>query len=253
MKRLLISFFFVLSFTLAQGSVGAAPSFEYRYLIDMPSAGILEKGAAAVALDLLPGGVVIGKLEVGAFSNFSFGISYGAGNLIGTGNPRWYKLPGINARIRLINESESTPAITLGFDSQGKGEYDESTERFEIKSPGFFCAVSKNFEMFGFLGLHAGINYSLEREDGDKDANLWVGVEKTIGASISAFAEYNFAINDNGIRSWGDGKGYLNLGVKWAVANGFTIGMDLRNMLHNRKLNSFYADRAFFIEYINKF
>ncbi|RJP58627.1 MAG: hypothetical protein QY331_05055 [Melioribacteraceae bacterium] len=241
----------LLSLTIfAQGTAGTDAKYEYRSLIDLPSAGILEKGFVGVSADVLPFGVLIAKIEVGVFDNFSFGISYGGGNIIGSGKVDWYKLPGINVRARLVDETESIPAFTLGFDSQGKGFYDEDINRFEIKSPGFYVAASKNFEFLGYLSLHAIVNYSLERDDDDKDLNLGIGFEKTIGGKVSLVGEYNFAINDNTIKAYGDGNGYMNFGIRWSVGEGFTVGLDLRDMLDNKKINSNKADRAIFVEFI---
>ena len=234
----------------AQGSAGTTSKYEYRSLIDMPSAGILEKGFVGVSMDVMPEGVLISKIEVGVFTNFSFGISYGAGNLIGTGDPEWYEWPGINVRLRLIDETESNPALTIGFDSQGKGTYNKKLDRYQIKSPGVFVVASKNFDFLGFLSVHGGINYSLEKNDNDKDANIWLGLEKTIGGKVSLMAEYNFGINDNAVKSFSDGRGYLNMGIRWAVGEGFTIGMDLRNLVDNNKFTSKIADRALYVEYI---
>lgn len=234
----------------AQGTSGSDAKFEYRSLVDMPTAGVLEKGYVGVTMDVLPLGVVISKIEVGVFDNFSFGISYGGSNIIGTGKVEWYELPGVNARFRLIDESESTPAITLGFDSQGKGNYFEDLKRYEIKSPGFFAAFAKNFELLGYISLHGVLSYSLERDDEDTDFNLIVGVEKTIGSKVSLVAEYDFANNDNTGNSLGKGDGYFNMGIRWSVSEGFTIGVDLRDMMANKKLTSNKSDRAIFVEYV---
>ncbi len=253
MKKLSFTFLLVLIsafVTFAQGSAGTGAKFEYRSLIDLPTAGILEKGFVGTTLDILPGGAVVSKLEVGAFKDFSFGISFGGMNVIGTGAIKWYKLPGVNIRARILNETVSVPALTLGFDSQGKGEYFDQLKRYEIKSPGFFLAASKNFEMFGYLSIHGIINYSLERNDGDKDLNLGVGIEKTLGSRISLIAEYNFAINDNSGNAIGEGNGYLNFGFRWSVGKGFTVGANLRNILDNRKINSAKGDRGIFVEYV---
>lgn len=253
MKTLLRAVLVLLVFSIvakAQGTSGEDAKFEYRSLIDMPTAGILEKGFVGVSVDVLPLGVVISKIEVGVFENFSFGISYGGSNVIGTGTVDWYRLPGVNARVRLLNETESQPALVLGFDSQGKGTYFKNLDRYEIKSPGFFAAVSKNFEFLGYLSLHGTINYTLEREDGDKDLNFGFGLEKTIGSAVSLVAEYDFATNDNTANAIGDGNGYLNMGVRWSVGEGFTIGLDLRDLLDNKKFTSNKADRAIFVEFI---
>lgn len=252
MKKLstLVIFFTLISFSFAQGTAGTDAKYEYRSLIDIPTAGILEKGFVGVSADVLPFGVVISKIEVGVFDNFSFGISYGGSNIIGTGRVDWYELPGVNVRARLVDETESMPAFTIGFDSQGKGLYDEELNRFEIKSPGFYVAAAKNFEFLGYLSLHGVVNYSLERDDDDKDLNLGVGFEKTLGGKVSLVGEYNFAINDNTIKAYGDGNGYMNFGVRWSVGEGFTIGLDLRDLLDNKKISSNKADRALFVEFI---
>ncbi len=254
--KLLSAIIIVVNCSFSQGTAGTNAKYEYRSLIDMPTAGILEKGHVGVGMDVLPNGVLISKIEVGVFDNFSFGISYGGTNMIGSGKIHMYKAPGVNARLRILSETEGVPAITLGFDSQGKGTYFDELNRYEIKSPGLFAAFAKNFEFLGYISLHGAFTYSLEREDGDKDINIVIGFEKTIGGSVSFLAEYDFANNDNTGNSLGDGTGYLNMGLRWSVGDGFTIGMDLRNVVDNKKLkdelrDAYRAgDRAIFVEYI---
>lgn len=248
--NLFLMVFIIHNISYSQGTAGEKAKFEYRTLIDMPTAGVLEKGFVSATTDVLPDGVVIGKLEVGAFDNVSFGISYGGANLIGEGKIDWYKLPGINLRFRLFNEAMAFPAIALGFDSQGKGVYHDSSGRYDIKSPGFYAAASKNFAFFGYLGLHATASYSLESKDGDNFIDFYIGAEKTLGSTVSFIAEYNFAFNDNGTKYFGSDRGYLNAGIRWSPGTGFTIEFDLRDLLDNKKLNPTTADRALKIEYI---
>lgn len=245
-----LTFLLICGVINAQGSAGESAKYEYRFLIDMPTAGILEKGNVGITTDILPLGVLITRLEVGVFNNISFGISYGGSNIIGTGNPKWYKWPGINFRARIINETTLMPAITLGFDSQGKGEYFDEFGRYTIKSPGFFAAGSKNFELMGYLSFHGTINYSLEHKDGDGFINLVGGVEKTLGPTFSILAEYDFGFNDNSSEVFGKGTGYLNTAVKWSVGNGFTVGLELRDILQNKKWAPHAADRAITMEFI---
>jgi len=251
-KILLLGLIIIVSqiICFAQGTAGENAKFEYRTLIDMPTAGILEKGYVGSTTDVLPNGVVIEKLEVGAFDNVSFGISYGGSNLIGEGEINWYKLPGVNIRFRLFNEAITFPAISVGFDSQGKGIYHDSSDRYDIKSPGFYAAASKNFAFLGYLSLHATASYSLESKDGDNFIDLYFGVEKTLGSSLSLVAEYNFAFNDNQTKYFGSDNGYLNAGIRWSLGTGFTLEFDLRDLLDNKKLNPSIADRALKIEYI---
>ena len=252
MKKIaaLLCFLGISTVIFSQGTGGTNAKYEYRSLIDLPTAGILQKGFSGVTLDVMPDGVVISKIEVGVFDGFSFGISYGGSNIIGTGQIDWYKLPGVNVRGRVIDESQTLPAITVGFDSQGKGFYDRALDRYQIKSPGFFAAASKNFEFLGYLSMHGVVNYSLERDDADKDLDLGVGFEKTVGGRVSIIGEYDFAINDNTGNSLGKGNGYLNMGVRWSVGDGLTLGLNLRDLLENKKFVSNKADRGIFVEYV---
>ncbi|GAB6282536.1 MAG: hypothetical protein STSR0008_12820 [Ignavibacterium sp.] len=253
MKKIIFTLMIsILSGTLlfAQGTSGEEAKYEYRYLIDMPTTGILEKGIVGVTNDVLPNGVVVSRLEVGVFDGVSFGISYGGSNIIGSGSVDWYKYPGVNLRIRILTETLSFPNLTLGFDSQGKGEYFDDDDRFAVKSPGFFGSLSKNFKLLGYLSLHGTLNYSLESDDGDNFPNVMIGAEKTIGKQISAIIEYDFAFNDDKNEKYGKGNGYLNLGFRWSVGEGFTVGLDLRDMLNNKKWSPGSADRAIRLEYI---
>ncbi|MGE5399939.1 MAG: hypothetical protein ACM3S2_06030 [Ignavibacteriales bacterium] len=252
---LLVCLFLLPISLFSQNTAGTEASDEPEFLIDMPTAGILGKGNVGTNFYLMPTGVLISRLEVGVFDNFSFGISYGASNFIGSGSPLWFKLPGVSVKIKIIDESEGLPSVALGFDSQGKGDFiktldNREVNRFKIKSPGFYGAVSKNFQFLGYLGLHGTVNYSLEGEDGDKDLNLTVGIEKTIGNRLSVVTEYDFAINDNTGSAFGGGNGYLNAGLRWAMGDGFTVGFDLRDLLNNKKLNPGTADRALKVEFI---
>lgn len=265
LKRFFLIILILSPVLFAQGTAGSGAKLESQYLIDMPTAGVLKKGNVGTSFYLMPEGVFIAQLDVGVFDNFSFGISYGASNFIGVGTPSWYKLPGVNIKVKVLEETETMPAISIGFDSQGKGQFftnysdfnksdtntaDFEINRFKIKSPGFFIAGSKNFQFLGYLSLHGCVNYSLERDDMDKDLNLRIGAEKTLGSKLSIIAEYDFAVNDNIQTSMGDGTGYLNAGIRWSIGEGFTIGFDLRDLLSNKKLNTGAADRAVKVEFI---
>jgi len=234
---------------LAQGTAGDQAKFEYRYLIDQPTAGILEKGVVGVTTEILPFGVLIAAIEAGVFENVSIGISYGGTNLIGSGNVDWYKLPGVAIRARIFNETTLLPAIAIGFDSQGKGIYFDDDKRYSIKSPGFFGAVSKNFDFLGYLCLHGTASYSLEGTEGDSFIDLRAGLEKTLGSSFSFLMEYDFAFNDNNSTYGGD-KGYLNTGFRWSPGTGFTLGLDFRDLFSNNLLTPNAGDRSLKIEYL---
>ncbi len=217
-----------------EGSAGAKANVEPRFLIDTPTAGILHRGDFALDIDFFgDGGMTVG-LATGVINRFSIGISYGGSRLVGSDKAEFNEIPGINVRYRLWDETLLMPALVIGFDSQGREGYLDSLDRYTIKSPGFFAAASKNYEIFGNLSVHGGVNYSLERGDDDKDLNFFGGIEKSVGRDISLIAEYDFGFNDSNRRAVGRGRGYLNAGVRWSVGGGFTIGVDFKNLIKNR-------------------
>lgn len=218
----------------AQGSAGSDGKIEPRFLVDIPTAGLLERGSFAFDANFFQRGGVLVGLTAGVLDRLNFGISYGGSAIIGSEKPEWNKYPGVNIKFRLFDESDLIPAIAIGFDSQGKEEYLNSNDRYTIKSPGFFASASKNYAILGYLSLHGGINYTLERADGDKDMNAFLGVEKTIGTDISVMLEHDFGFNDSNREALGRGRGYLNFGVRWSLGSGFTFGVDLKDIIKNQ-------------------
>lgn len=234
----------------AQSYAGDRAAIEPVYLVDKPTAGLLKRGSYEVSSGFFQqGGVLIG-ISVGVFDQFSFGISYGGTDIIGPNKIKMNPLPGVNAKLRLVNESTLMPAVALGFDSQGKEPYLEADtlKRYTIKSPGAFLAASKNYSILGNLSLHGGLNLSMERDDGDRDMDMYVGMEKSIGPDISIMAEYDFGLNDNNGRV-GKGTGYLNLGFRWSWGKGVTVGFNLKNVTRNQD-NVNIGNRTLQVDYI---
>ncbi len=239
------------AFSSVFAQAGDQASASYRFLIDMPSTGVVPKGYVTVGNELLPGGVLLSRLDVGVFDGVSFGVSYGGLNVIGAGDVEWYKYPGVNLRVNLFKEGLSMPALTIGFDSQGKGRFFRGDDRYEIKSPGFFGSVSKNYGFLGYMSLHGTINYSIEQKEGDNFVNAMIGFEKTIGPKVSLMCDYNFGFNDN-TAAYGRGNGYLNVGLRWSVTPELTLGFDFRDLLNNKKWSPSTADRALRIDFMQK-
>ncbi|MGB2869075.1 MAG: hypothetical protein WBD36_11535 [Bacteroidota bacterium] len=246
--------FGILSATVAraQSYVGEGATVEPTMIIDKPSAGLLKRGAYLVSSDFFQEGGVLVGVSVGLFDQFSFGISYGGTNIIGHQKITMNPFPGVNAKLRLLNESSTMPALALGFDSQGKESYlpADTLKRYTIKSPGAYVAASKNYLFLGNLSFHGGLNLSMERQDGDKDLNFYAGIEKSIGKDISILAEYDFATNDNLVV--GEGKGYLNFAFRWSWGKGLIVGFDLKNVVKNQQ-NVSIGNRTLQIDYIGSF
>jgi len=236
----------------AQSYAGDAAIVEPTMIVDKPTAGMLKRGSYAVRSNFFERGGVLVGISVGVFDGFSFGISYGGTSIIGYDKIEMNPLPGVNAKLRLVDEGVMMPALAFGFDSQGKGPYVDSTSRYTIKSPGFYLAGSKNYSFLGNLSVHGGLNLSMERGDGDKDLNFYVGAEKSIGKDISIYGEYDFANNDNNSSALGKGKGYLNLAFRWSWGKGLVVGFDLKNVFKNQE-HIVIGDRTLQLDFVGSF
>ncbi len=236
----------------AQGSAGGRASIQPRHIVDMPTAGLLPRGSFSVDMDFFQQGGLMVRMNAGIMHILSFGISYGANNVVGSEKVTTNSLPGVNVRIRIIDETTITPAFLIGFDSQGKEPYIKSLERYTIKSPGFYVAASKNYIFLGHLSVHGGVNYSLEKNDGSDGLNVYIGADKSLGSDISLLVEYNLGLNDNGNEAIGRGRGYLNTGLRWSFGKGFTLGFDLKDVIKNQRRVSI-GNRTINIEFVSYF
>jgi hypothetical protein len=254
---LIISAFIVLSCAtplLGQSNTGTAATIEPTMIIDRPTAGMLHRGNYYVYSNFFEEGGVLFGVSVGLLDRFNFGISYGGTNILGKQKPEMNPYPGVNIRLRILEESSATPAVAVGFDWQGRGPYDDGLKRYLVKSPGFYAVASQNYAVGGNLSLHGGINLSTERGDGDKDLDAFVGAEKSLGKDMSILAEYDFGLNDNSADAFGRdrGRGYLNVGFRWSWGKGLVLGLDTKDILKNQG-DITLGNRTIQIEYVGSF
>ena len=254
-RQLLLLLAFLSCSTLplqAQGSAGSSGKLEPRFLVDMPTAGMVDKGSYAADIDFYGGGGVLLAFSVGILDRLTAGLSYGGSKLIGGGTPEMNDAPGVSVKVRLLEEGMFLPALAIGFDTQGHDGYIKSLDRYVIKSPGFLAVVSKNYAVLGFLSLHGGVNYALERADGDRNVNAYVGAEKTVGPFVSVLLEYNAGLNDDSGNAVGKGRGYVNAAARISLGGGFTLGVNFKDLTKNGS-DVEVADRTVHIEYSRPF
>lgn len=232
----------------AQGSAGSEAKFEPRALVDVPTAGMLRSGMKSFEVDFFHDDGVQGGFFYGITDRLMIGFSYGGIRMIGATSPDWNEVPGVILKLRILEESDAFPALVLGFDSQGKDGYIDEMDRFRIKSSGLYVVFSKNYEASGYFGFHGGVNYSFERSDGDRDPNIFFGIDKSLGSFLSLEAEYNAAWNDDAPGTLGRGRGYLNAGIAASPGGGITISFQFKDLLDNQPHPGF-ANRTLSIEY----
>ncbi len=234
-KSMLLFLLLLPVLSLAQG-VDVPP----RHIIDYPTAGLLRRGGFDVQARFYGQSGLYLATNVGISPRFMFGMSFGGTEVLGDQEPNWNKQPGVLVRYQIIGESAGLPAVTLGFESQGYGAFIDSTNRFVNKSPGFYAVASKSYNWISLLSrfdFHGGINYSLEKGDGDEDINFFLGSTVSINEDVDLMFEYDLAFNDSpeANRTVGDGKGWFNSGIRFNVANIVYLEFFLKNLFDNNR------------------
>ena len=228
-------------------------------LITLPTAGTLQRGSFALEMRIQKFGGLTSSISVGLTDRFQLGISYGSANLIGDDSLIWYPKPETNLKYLLIDESETSPGISLGIDTQGLGKFNsgDSLLRYDTKALGLFAVASKNWVTpLGNLGWHFGSNYNfVETNDNDKDVNFFMGFDMEFNPELSILLEYNAALNENNMTSKNiaiSRGGYLNAGVRWTFVERLHIEMDFNNLMFDKKKVD-YFNREIKITYIEYF
>jgi len=231
-------------------------------LVSIPTAGTMPKGTFTLETLLQKNGGIQPKLAVGLTNHFTIGISYGVQKFIGNSESRLNKhTPEVQLKYRVFSENTSWPALVLGLDTQGRGEYhDEETlsdaddgilrddpeeimiNRYDQKAWGVYLVASKNWNVLGNLGVHIGIcKNNWENKDEDDEINLFFGFDKELNRSFSLLLEYDAALNDNEERydfdeiTFGKDKGYLNAGLRWSIAKNLMIELNVNNIMKNNE------------------
>ncbi len=230
---------------LAQGNVP-------RWLVDGPTAGMLPAGRLSADLRLYGDSGILSQIEVGVHNRVSIGVSFGGQHLVGSREAAWNPRVEVAGRVRVIEEELKIPAVAVGYHSQGYGEYDEGLKRYAVKSKGFYGVASKNYGMpLGDMGVHAGLNRSLEDGDGDGDFSGFLGADVEVKRAFALLVEYDFAINDNEDNSLGSGRGRLNLGGRWMPSDRLNLEVDVKNLFRDGK-RSKSIDRQVRLVYYTK-
>jgi hypothetical protein len=246
----LILFIFSFTSVYSQGSSGSKARYESRYIVDMPTAGVIPKGTYSVYSNIFENGGIMAEINAAPFSMFNMGISFGGNNIIGSGDVTWQNLPGVLLRLRILDESIAFPAVLIGFNSQGRGSY--LSKRFHTLSPGLYLAMSKNYSWkLGTVAFHGGINYSFEPIPENRGTNFYFGLEHSIGKDASLNFEYNANLDEKD-NTYMKQRGLLNASFRFSIISNLTIELQARDLL-SHYINSNGFVRTIGIEYIGAF
>lgn len=208
-----------------------------RRLVDAPTAGTLRKGTFDTELRAYPNGGILGILQIGLSDQWMVGLGYGGTDIISSTDPEWNPRINFITKLQLVGETESMPAFAVGFEEQGYGAWVDSLDRYQNKSKGLFVVASKGYKGRGVISsIHGGANYSTNADDDDRDINFFFGADMRFDNNFGFVAEYDMALNDDKRPlALGEGKGYLNFGVRWTVLNRIFMEVNLKDVLSNRR------------------
>ena len=241
------------SVSVAKTSEISMDSYQPRYIVDMPTAGMLENLQYSVNALLVSNGGALLDVTVGIFKIVNFSLSYGGTGIIGYETMNTQKYPGFHIKGRILEEKENVPAIALGFNSQGKGTYSKASDRYEQLAPDFYVVASKNFKWaVGSLALTGGVNYSMLVPD-DKGINIFAGIEQSILDICGIAFELNPNLNDKNKAIWKDGKNslMLNAALKFTPLKDIIIEIQFKDMLRNSE-RSKEIGRYFGVTFVSK-
>ncbi|MBD3383847.1 hypothetical protein GF407_02870 [candidate division KSB1 bacterium] len=223
-------------------------------LIDIPTASLVNSGDFIAGLRFYENGSLLGRLSVGLSRKMMFGVSFSGERIIGGDAVDWNDTPGVQIAYRIVDESLMFPALTLGLDTQGYGKYWQQNDyrdmgiigesetvdpnqymvdRYAIKPRGFYLVGSKGYQSFRNVDLHAGVSYSTDTNDPDKDPTIFMGIDIELSREVALIYEYDFGLNDDTIHYANNGNGYMNIGVRLAFPQSITVEFDLKNLLAN--------------------
>ena len=277
MRRLIVKKFLLLLLILCTlGWDQVEQPYPPLNLVSIPTAGTLPRGSFTLESLIIKNGGVVPKLSVGFTDNFTFGVSYGVQHLIGDTKPSINKTtPEVQIKYRVFDESEKMPALVYGLDTQGRGEFhkqdsifsisgksdsirtfNRTFSRYDQKAWGMYIVFSKNWNLLGNLGMHAGISKSFsENDDGDNDLNVFFGFDKEVNRSFSFLVEYDAALNDDNHTlndiTFGKGRGYLNAGIRWAISLNLMLEINFNDI--NQNTEAEYTNREIKIIYSESF
>jgi len=252
-------------------------------LIDCPTADVLIKRNFRIITRVFHRGGLLLQGQLGLFERFSLGISCGGTDVISDTDPLWNPRMEFMVRYRLIDEDIIIPAVALGFESQGHGNFSGLHNRYDSKSKGLYAVATKGFARLMGLRAHFGINYNnYEGDNGEnsndsddstsenaakpsylrngnhedetnddlQSLNAFAAVDFAFNPQVMGIIEYDVANNDNRRDDlYGDGGGYLNAGVRWRISREFLCDFGFRDLLGTAGKNSRYLS----LSYENKF
>ncbi len=215
------------------------------WMITTPSTKVLHEGQSISEFRFLSEGSMLYMLQFGLIHRLSIGFSYGGRHYLSNRSIVWNSSPGIIFKYSLCCETPTNPAVLLGINTQGWGEYktNPATDegRYFIKGLGLYAAAGKMMywkPCIGRFAISGGINYNpLENAD-DGNIDLFFGFYKPLWRGWYFATDYLMGINDNYRNAYGGNNGYFNMMFGTYLSDTWALEFGALDLLVNHKTSS---------------
>jgi hypothetical protein len=242
-----------LALTIAAGPAAGQPPADIT-IIDSPTPAVLPHGGYLFFGSIGPESSMLFAVKVGFFDRVMLGASFGMQRFLGRGDISVNDKLGLEARVRVIDESDAAPALALGVDTQGQDAFIESADRYERKSKGIYAVIGKNYHLIGDFTLDAGINYSLENRD-EGGVDVFGGFAMGLVKGFSLLLDYDPSLNDNDAKvptHLTRGRGYLDAGARIDYGDNLRFKILFKDLFGNFRPET-GVSRSIEVFYINSF
>ncbi|MDA3793345.1 MAG: hypothetical protein PF545_06835 [Elusimicrobia bacterium] len=207
MKKFIVIFYIVTALTGLISSPALSLEGDVE-IIDTPTAESVGFGSYDLSFRLYDRGSIMARLLYGIImKDLTLGLSFDAENVVGAGEVKAHR-PYLYIKLPLYTGGYKWPAVSVGFDEQGLGRYDDTDKIYQFNPMGFFMVMTKT-GMGPGLNMGAGINadYSITKTD-DTGLKGFVNASYTLGPEFMMLAE----VRD--IYSWSS---YVNAGARYML------------------------------------
>jgi hypothetical protein len=199
----------------------------FTRLVDLQTANTLPRAAYVLNVRVGPGGSLITGVGVGITPYINLGVSYGAGNVIGSGNADWEDEIEFEVKLRLAEEFDIMPGLAVGYDSRGYG-VQVGEGGYAKASQGVYIAAVKTAPFSEYWHFHGGVSRTLELEKAEPD--FFLGLTARFSQEFSLVAEYSLGV-EREEEGKSDKTGFLNAGLRWVFAGQLELDLFFRNLL----------------------
>ncbi len=195
-------------------------------IVTEPTAGMLSPRTYYVDMRTFPSNGLRFGISAGIVPRLMAGVSYGGWNITGLEDPEWFDQLSLSARFRFIDESNSFPALAVGYCNEREPARAGGT--YTRLSRGLYLAASKNFEApAGDLAFHAGASVSFDDSD---HAGCWLGVDKSLPAGFGVALDWDPATNGADSVRFDETGGFLNFEGYWQSFGQVRISIQLMDL-----------------------